>query len=119
MVFVEGEADGWRVDREALTSAIRDRWADVEIAPTHHSAARSFCWSFQTQDGPGEVYLHEDDAGIYMDVLQDDAVWMAVVFRRLTPVSLDLVFCDEGYNFDIRLRSETSDAELIQLMNEA
>ncbi|MFJ1722412.1 hypothetical protein ACIPDW_12990 [Streptomyces sp. NPDC087290] len=118
MVLVEGEAGGWRVDREALTAAIRGRWADVEIDPTHRSVARSFCWSFETQDGPGEVYLHEDGTGIYMDLWQDDAVRLAVVFRRLTPVGLDLVFCDEGYNFDVRLRSDATDAELIKTMSD-
>lgn len=107
--------------RRSRGTDVRDpgRWADVVIDPTHHSVARSFCWSFETKDGPGEAYLHEDGTGIYMDVWQDDAVWLAVVFRRLTPVGLDLVFCDEGYNFDVQLRSEASDTELIQLMNDA
>jgi len=54
-----------------------------------------------------------------MDIWQDYAVWLAVVFRRLTSGGLDLVFCDEGYNFDVRLRSEATDAELIKLMNDA
>ncbi|WP_033823826.1 hypothetical protein [Kitasatospora sp. MBT63] len=119
MVFVEGEADGWRVDREALTVAIRGRWVGVEIDSTHHSEARSFCWAFETEDGPGEAYLHEDGTCLYLDLWQDDAVWLAVVFHRLAPAGLDLVFCDEGYNFDVRLRSEATDAELIKLMTEA
>ncbi|MFJ4797138.1 hypothetical protein [Kitasatospora purpeofusca] len=118
MVLVEGEASGWRFDREALTSAIRDRWPDVEIDPTHHSVARSFCWSFETHDGPGEVYLHEDGTGIYMNLPQHDAVRLAAVIRRLTPTDLALVFCDEGYNFDVRLRSDTTDTELIKTMND-
>ncbi|MFE7777717.1 hypothetical protein ACFU5O_28225 [Streptomyces sp. NPDC057445] len=41
---------------------------------------------------------------------------LAVVFRRLVPAALDVVFCDEGYNFDVRLRSDVTDAELIELM---
>ncbi|WP_371796300.1 hypothetical protein [Streptomyces sp. NBC_01718] len=42
---------------------------------------------------------------------------MAVVFRRLAPADLDLIFCDEGCNFDVRLRTEATDAELTALMN--
>jgi hypothetical protein len=41
---------------------------------------------------------------------------LAVVFRRLAPARFDLVYCDEGYNFDVRLRSGNTDAELIGLM---
>jgi hypothetical protein len=54
-----------------------------------------------------------------MDTPQADAVRLAIAFRRLTPPGLDLVFCDEGYNFDIRLGPETTDAELIESMKDA
>ncbi|MCZ4120816.1 hypothetical protein [Streptomyces sp. H39-S7] len=116
MVLVDGQAGGWGVDREALTVAIRDGWAGVEMDSARRSEARSFCWSFESEDGPGEAYLHEDGTCLYLDSSESDAVRLAVVFRRLTPEGLDLVFCDEGYNFDVRLRSDVSDAELIELM---
>ncbi|MGW5768811.1 hypothetical protein ACWEVY_06655 [Streptomyces longwoodensis] len=54
-----------------------------------------------------------------MDVWEDDAIWLAIVFRRLAPVDFDLVFCDEGYTFDVRLRAETTEAELTDLVNAA
>ncbi|MEU3660110.1 hypothetical protein AB0E77_10140 [Streptomyces sp. NPDC032940] len=44
---------------------------------------------------------------------------MAIVFRELTPMDLDLVFCDEGYTFDVRLRAGTTEAELTNLVNAA
>ncbi|MFJ3882941.1 hypothetical protein ACIPW5_36510 [Streptomyces sp. NPDC090077] len=116
MVLVDGEAGGWGADREALTAAIRDGWASVETDSTPRSEARSFCWSFESEDGPGEAYLHEDGTCLYFDSSEPDAVRLAVVFRRLAPTNLDLVFCDEGYNFDVRLRSDVTDAELIELM---
>ncbi|MFM9633188.1 MULTISPECIES: hypothetical protein [Streptomyces] len=116
MVLVDGEASGWGADREALTAAIRDGWAGVETDSTPRSEARSYCWSFESEDGPGEAYLHEDGTCLFLDSSESDAVRLAVVFRRLTPGDLDLVFCDEGYNFDVRLRSDVTDAELIELM---
>ncbi|MFE1957618.1 hypothetical protein [Streptomyces sp. NPDC059479] len=116
MVLVDGEAGGWGVDREALTAAIRDRWAGVETDSTPRNGARSFWWSFESEDGPGEAYLHEDGTCLYLDSSESDAVGFAVVFRRLTPAELGLVFCDEGYNFNVRLRSHATDAELIKLM---
>ncbi|CAL9331691.1 hypothetical protein SUDANB178_00080 [Streptomyces sp. enrichment culture] len=85
----------------------------------HRSEVRSLIWQFETEKGPGEAYLHEDGTCLYMDVWQEDAVWLAIVFRRLTPVDLDLVFCDEGYTFGVRVRAGTTEAELTDLVNAA
>ncbi|MCW8103309.1 MULTISPECIES: hypothetical protein [Streptomyces] len=119
LAVVEGDAGGWRIDREALTDAICARWSGVEIDSVHRSEVRSLIWQFETENGPGEAYLHEDSTCLYMDVWEEDAIWLAIVFRRLTPVDLDLVFCDEGYTFDVRLRAGTTEAELTVLVNAA
>ncbi|MFI1358650.1 hypothetical protein ACH4TV_34550 [Streptomyces sp. NPDC020898] len=94
LVVVEGDAGGWCIDRDALTEAICARWAGAEIDSTHRSAVRSFIWEFETESGPGEAYLHADGTCLYMDVWQEDAIWLATVFRRLMPTDLDLVFCE-------------------------
>ncbi|WP_181802349.1 hypothetical protein [Streptomyces shenzhenensis] len=116
LVLVDNESGGWRVDAEALTTAIRGRWTAVGIDSTHRSEARSFGWSFETENGPGEAYLHEDGTCLYLDVWQADAAWLAIVFRRLAPADLDVVFCDESYTFNVRLPPEATDAELTDLM---
>ena len=78
----------------------------------------SILWTLETEEYRGEAYLHEDGTCLYMDVPeQDPAMRLAIVFRRLAPAGLDLVFCDEGYNFDVRLRADASDAELIEVMS--
>ncbi|MFE3639141.1 hypothetical protein [Streptomyces sp. NPDC059168] len=119
LVLADSDAGEWRVDAEALTMAIRARWEVVEIDPTHRSEAQSFSWSFETVNGPGEAYLHEDGTCLYLDVWQADAVWLAIVFRRLAPANLDVVFCDESYTFDVRLRSDATDAELTDLITQS
>ncbi|WP_329599949.1 hypothetical protein OIE43_42530 [Streptomyces pseudovenezuelae] len=119
MAVVEGDVGAWRIDRDALTAAIRARWSEVEIDSMHRSEARSLIWQFETENGPGEAYLHEDGTCLYMDVWEEDAIWLAIVFRELTPMDLDLVFCDEGYTFDVRLRAGTAEAELTDLVNAA
>lgn len=119
LVVVEGDAGGWRIDRDALTDAIRAQWSGVEIDSMHRSGVRSLVWRFEAENGPGEAYLHEDSTCLYMDVRQEDAVRLAIVFRGLTPANLDLVFCDEGYAFDVRLRAGTTEAELTDLVNAA
>ncbi|MEV6204768.1 hypothetical protein AB0M64_33055 [Streptomyces sp. NPDC051771] len=83
---------------------------------TPRSEVRSLCWSFVSEDGLGEAHLHEDGTCLYLDTAESDAVRLAVVIRRITPADLDLVFCDQGYNFHVRLRSDVTDDELIKLM---
>ncbi|MER6333759.1 hypothetical protein ABT298_31425 [Streptomyces sp. NPDC001034] len=119
LVLADSQPGGWRVDVEALTTAIRAHWTAIQIDATHQSEARSLSWSFVTENGPGEAYLHEDGACLYLDVWPADAAWLAIVFRRLAPTDLAVVFCDEGYNFDVPLRPEATDAELTDLMTQA
>ncbi|MEU2777541.1 hypothetical protein ABZ646_32780 [Streptomyces sp. NPDC007162] len=119
LVVVEGDAGGWRVDQEALSEAISDRWTDVEIRSELPSEARSALWEFETTNGPGEAYLHVEGTCLYMDVWESDAVWLAVLFRRLAPDGLDLIFCDEGYTFDVRLPPGVTEAELAALVDAA
>jgi hypothetical protein len=119
MVIVEGDAGGWSVDRKALTEVICARLAEVVVDSTHHSEVRSFLWELETENGPGEEYLHEDGTCLYMDVWQEDAIGLAAAFRRLTPGNLDLIFCDEGYTFDVRLSAGATETELTDLVNAA
>ncbi|KAB2589699.1 hypothetical protein [Streptomyces arboris] len=119
VVVVEGEAGGWSVDRGALTEVIRARWTGVEIDSSARSGVRSLIWEFDTANGPGEAYLHEDGTCLYMDVWEEDAIWLVTAFRRLTPIHLDLVFCDESYTFDVRVSAGTTEAELMALVSAA
>lgn len=119
VVVVEGEAGGWCVDRDALTEVIRARWTEVEIDSSARSAVRSLIWELDTANGPGEAYLHEDGTCLYMDMWEEDAIWLAIAFRRLTPTHLDLVFCDEGYTFDVCVSAGTTEAELTALVSTA
>ncbi|MFI8008403.1 hypothetical protein [Streptomyces sp. NPDC086010] len=119
LVLFGGGASGWRADRDALTAAIRSWWPDAEADSTDRGEARSSCWRFETEKGPGEAYLHQDGTCLHLDVCREDAVRLAIAFRGLAPADPDVIFCDEGYTFDIRLGPEVTDAELTALLNDA
>ncbi|MGV9317781.1 hypothetical protein [Streptomyces sp. NPDC003660] len=95
---------------------IRTRWTEVEIDASARSAARALSWALDTENGPGEAHLHEDGTCLYLDVWESDAIWLAIAFRGLTPTRLDLVFCDEGYTFDVRIPAWATEAELSALV---
>jgi hypothetical protein len=65
--------------------------SETEIDSIHRSEVRSLVWQFDTENGPGEAHLHEDDTCLYMDVSEEDAIWLAIVFRGLTLP--DLTWC--------------------------
>ncbi|MFF7476767.1 hypothetical protein [Streptomyces sp. NPDC008092] len=113
MAFFDGSTTTWRVSSAAVTSAITDLWAEAESDPTWRSEVCAFSWSFCTDEGPGEVFLPEDETGVYLDAALADSAQVACLLRRLMPDVVDLVFCDQGYNFDVRVRPGVTVAELI------
>ncbi|MFD8965669.1 hypothetical protein ACFV0C_11785 [Streptomyces sp. NPDC059568] len=113
MAFFDGSTTTWRASSAVVTSAITDLWAEVETDPTRRSEACAFSWSFCTDEGPGEVFLPEDETGLYLDAALADSAQLACLLRRLMPDAVDLVFCDEGYNFDVRVGPGATAAELI------
>ncbi|MFJ4781287.1 hypothetical protein [Streptomyces sp. NPDC088762] len=145
MALFDGAATPWRADPAALTPAIQAIWAEVEVdasrrseacsfrwtveteegpveAYLHEDASRrseacSFRWTVETEEGPVEAYLHEDGTCLYLDTSLTDAARLACLFRRFVPRDVELVLCDQGYNFDIPLRHDIDDAELIEQMN--
>ncbi|MER8231656.1 hypothetical protein [Streptomyces sp. NPDC094049] len=119
MVVVEGDAGGWKVDREALTEVIRAHWPDVRTDRTDRSEVRSVIWEMETEYGWGEAYLHRDGTCLYLDVWEKDAIRLATAFRHLTPPHLRLVFCDEGYSYDVRVPAGATEEELAELVRTA
>ncbi|MEU9158502.1 hypothetical protein [Streptomyces sp. NPDC048417] len=113
MAFFDGSTTTWRVSSAAVTSGITELWAEVEADPTQRSEVCAFSWSFCTDEGPGEVLLPDDGTGLYLDAALADSAQVACLLRRLMPDSVELVFCDQGYNFDVRVQPGVTAAELI------
>jgi hypothetical protein len=47
--------------------------------------------------------MPEDETGLYLDAALADSAQLACLLRQWMPDSVDLVFCDQGYNFDVRV----------------
>ncbi|MFE6039860.1 hypothetical protein [Streptomyces sp. NPDC056452] len=104
----------WRIEPSALTPALQDIWADTITDPTIRSEVRGFTWSFWTSSGPAEACLHTDGTCLYIDAALADAAQIACVFRHYVPGSIEMIFCDQGYNFDLAMTPDTTPAELIR-----
>lgn len=58
--------------------------------------------------------MPEDETGLYLDAAMADSAQFACLLRQWMPDSVDLVFCDQGYNFDVRVCPGATVAELIE-----
>ncbi|GHE44894.1 hypothetical protein CP980_33730 [Streptomyces vinaceus] len=88
-------------------------WDDTITDPTVRNEARGFAWSFHTSNGPPEAYLDTDGMCLYIDAALADAAEVACVLRQYVPGSIEVTFCDQGYDFDLVITPGTTPAELI------
>ncbi|MFF9056706.1 hypothetical protein ACF09Z_36840 [Streptomyces erythrochromogenes] len=117
LVLFDDSSTTWRIEPSALTPLLQDIWADTVIDPTIRSEARGFTWGFQTSRGPAETYLHTDGTCLYIDAALTDAAQIACIFRDCVPGSIEVIFCDQGYNFDLAITPDTTPAELLAKEN--
>ncbi|MFC8583665.1 hypothetical protein ACFUGD_03680 [Streptomyces sp. NPDC057217] len=113
LVLFDGSSTIWRVEPSALTPLLQGIWADTVIDPTIRSEARSFTWSFQTSCGSAEAYLDTDGTCLYIDAALTDAARIACVFRACVPGTIEVILCDQGYDFDLVITPGTTPAALI------
>lgn len=113
LALFDDSSTTWRIEPSALTPALQEIWADAIIDPTNWHEARDFTWRFQTSSGPAETYLHADGTCLYIDAALADAAEIACLFRQYVPESIEVIFCDQSYNFDLVITSDTTPAELI------
>ncbi|MFF6787463.1 hypothetical protein ACFY9C_00085 [Streptomyces filamentosus] len=113
LVLFDDSSTTWRIEPPALTPLLQGIWADTVIDPTIRGAARGFTWSLQTSCGSAEAYLDTDGTCLYIDAALTDAAQIACIFRDCVPRTIEVIFCDQGYNFDLVIAPGTTPAALI------
>lgn len=94
------ESDTWRLEREVLARALAGDWpqARVKLASPGDPGAevRDVAWELGDLEGSADA----NGQVIYLDgpieLVADFVVW----YRGLVPPEKEIIFCDEGYNFD-------------------
>jgi len=112
LVLVDPATTPWTADRGALTQVIQSVWTHVEIDSSARGEARAVTWAFETDAGAAEAYLHADGTCLYVDAAWADAVRLAMAFRRMAPETVEVVFCDDIYSFDVHMTHQTTEADL-------
>ena len=79
------------MERDWPTAVIRERQGSQE--------SRDVVWTYVEDGHELEGYSHVDGTCIYLDSPLGLAARFALWFRGLVSEDIDLVFCDDGYNF--------------------
>ncbi|MEK2490692.1 hypothetical protein WN990_14135 [Kitasatospora purpeofusca] len=88
------------VQRSALIAALERDWPTATIREQQGSQeSRDVVWAFSEDNRELEGYSHVDGTCIYLESNLDLAARFVLWFRDLIPEDIDLVFCDDGYNF--------------------
>jgi hypothetical protein len=89
------------VQRADLLAALERDWPAAEIQQrqgVHES--RDIVWTFVESGQELEGYSHRDGTCIYLDSTLELAARFAVWFRKVVPADVELIFCDDSYNFN-------------------
>ncbi|WP_330300377.1 hypothetical protein [Streptomyces sp. NBC_00503] len=89
-----------RVRRSDLIAALERDWPTAVVRESQGSQeSRDVVWTYAEDGQELEGYSHVDGTCIYLDSPLGLAARFALWFRGLVPEGIDLVFCDDGYNF--------------------
>lgn len=115
------ESDHWHLDRSILARRLLEDWPGIEVrgadANQPESPIRDISWYYLVSDMELEGYSHPDGTCIYLEGPIGLVVKFVVWYRKLIPDDIDVIFCDEGYNFNHTVKSDTSQDDLIAAAN--
>ncbi|MEV7865078.1 hypothetical protein AB0P17_03020 [Streptomyces sp. NPDC088124] len=98
LAIFEGRSRGVR--RSDLIAALERDWPTAVIHERQGSQeSRDVVWSYSEGSQELEGYSHADGTCIYLDSPLGLAARFSIWFRELIPEDIDLVFCDDEYNF--------------------
>ena len=110
--FALSPDDSWNVNPQKFAHQLALRWPTVEIEEQTAEDSRYFDFDLRMPHSrvvggfarAGDAFIMEGDLR--------DCVQLALWFRSIVPPEHPLVFCDEGYAYDIALTPGTTDAEV-------
>ncbi|MEC4984066.1 MAG: hypothetical protein SAJ37_01620 [Oscillatoria sp. PMC 1068.18] len=107
----------WKINLVDFTQSLQQQWSDVKIRTVTNSddyyALEWVILKGERLDGA----LHRDGQGVSLDRSLKICASFAIWFRSLVPETQNLLFYDQGFNFQINLNLKTTKSEIIQLVS--
>ncbi|MEU7282565.1 hypothetical protein AB0A69_27880 [Streptomyces sp. NPDC045431] len=119
--LVAFDSDEWRVGQDLLVASLAAEWPDAAVRRRELSDGDKYGdveWELRRGDADLEGRSHVDGRCLYLDgdigLVADFALW----YRKFVPAGIDLVFCDEGYHFDVTIDATTTRDDLVDAAGE-
>lgn len=110
------ESEEFAVAADTLANALRTDWPQATVRrndPPAGTEVRDVEWELPYGTEQVEGHSHVDGTCIYLDGPIDPVAQLALWYRGLVPEGIDVIFCDEGYAFDVAVSASTTKEELI------
>jgi hypothetical protein len=109
----------WHVDADVLRVSLREEWPAAEMQPpTPHIVSKvgDVHWFYRAEDAGVEAYTAKDGTCLYLKGSLDLVVKFAIWYRKLVPADIDVIFCDDGYNFDGVVAVDSTEEDLVEMV---
>ncbi|MER5462656.1 hypothetical protein ABT010_18640 [Streptomyces sp. NPDC002668] len=115
------DSEKWSVGQDALVSSLTTEWPAAAVRRREldeGAEVRDVEWEVQRGDEEVEGYTHVDGRCIYLDGNIDLVADFALWYRKLVPKEIEVVFCDDGYSFDVAVDETSTREELVAAAEE-
>ncbi|NUL04854.1 hypothetical protein HRW07_16795 [Streptomyces lunaelactis] len=115
------DSDEWSVAQDALVSSLTTDWPTASVRRREldeGAQVRDVEWEVQREGEEVEGYTHVDGRCIYLDGAIDLVADFALWYRKLVPKEIEVIFCDDGYSFDVAVDETSTTAELVAAAEE-
>ena len=106
------------VDVDVLRASLREEWSAAEMQPpTPHivSEVGDVHWFYRTEDAVVEAYTAKDGTCLLLKGDLDLVAKFAIWYRKLVSADIDVIFCDDGYNFDGVVTLDSTEEDLVEM----
>lgn len=104
LVFLDSQADGWRLSRERLIRELLSDWPGAALVPEeemNQTEMRDIGWVCREDGQTVEAWSARSGLGLSLDGDDELAMKVAAWFRGLIPDEIPVHFCDDMYTFSI------------------
>lgn len=113
------EKTSWSMSPSEFVGYLLQRWPSAQVRTTRNPKL-SPEWRVELSDGIMDGRFYPPLSGVVFEGIDgDDLVSFALWFRSLVPPEQPLLFYQEGFNWDMELKPDTTAQEIAAALNEA
>lgn len=117
-LITPSQSTNWQINPPEFVKKLSQQWPDIKIETVPNSEdyyTLEWCLKPPEMGARLDGALHQDGQGISLDGYIEDCAKFAIWFRAQVPTIQELVFYDQEYNHHIELKTNTKEAEIMEI----